>query len=210
MTRTGIALIPTTTQMRQVIDLQQSIRQYDDLRPVLGLTEYHPHVTLLQGTADGPLGTAPLLRDIADLLTSSEEPPDMPVVGLEYAGAGWYFLQVERTALLRAAHDLAFRGCVGRLVVTAEDLAKDLIGCPERQARNYRRYGYRFLGEDFGPHFTLGRTGDHAPAPGETEWLPRLATMTAGWRFQAAQVTAYEIAENGGHLRMIDAGAVTL
>ena len=65
MTRTGIALIPTTTQMRQVIDLQRSARHYADLRPVLGLTEYQPHVTLMQGGKAygvhlGPLKRVPL------------------------------------------------------------------------------------------------------------------------------------------------------
>ena len=201
MTRTGVAIVPSAGQIRSVVELQARLMEVTALRPRLGVVECVPHVTLLQGRADGPLCSEDTLRRLATDLAARGEDLCSRGTGLVYRARGWYFLALDNTGWLHELHARVVDACRDRLRVATEDLAKDLTGYTDSEVENYRRYGYRYIGADYRPHVTLGRTPDRRRAGDEAKLMARFHNARPAIEIRPDHLSVYEIGRDGAHLR---------
>jgi len=201
MISTGIALIPDVATIREVMRIQQAAQMIVPLEPILGEDEYLPHITLLQGNSDSPLASDELLDQLAHMLLTT--PPQLSIAGASYVNRGWYFLDVRQLPLLDDMHELAFRCCRSRMIPPASIDKVSINGYTPSQVQNYTAYGYRYIGSDFRPHITMGRTLDKRAAQRDAELLDLLSKLSESLSFSVSSFTSYCMGVNGGHLRAI-------
>ena len=199
--RTGIAIIPRDEDIDSLVKLQEDIQKVEPLRPILGRKENLPHITLVQGSAEGPLCSCRELRSIAEIV---QERQDEIVVGpVSHEPRGWYFLRVELTRWIKRAHDEAFRAVRHSMRPPPDDLSREIRHYTPPQKRNYLRYGYRYLGDEFSPHVTLGRT-DNLNRSSHEGAIVKVVDRRSLRRVVPARVTLFEVGEHGSHARPIE------
>jgi len=175
MTLFGLGLVPCAADIASIVDFRQRAGHLIG-GPMLGETTNLPHVSILQCPFDEDALTQSLLDCIAESWSANRN--CSPVVGhfgpLLYQPVGWVFgpvlptlmstetgpwcADLQRLALER------MRSCIDMAQIDVTRDTSQYTTC-EREA--YLRYGYRYVGDAFRPHVTLGRiSGDtSAPAP---------------------------------------------
>lgn len=197
---TGIALVPARDDILRLIILQKRLLDVAELSPILSTEANLPHITILQGKTPNPICSPFELEELLKTAISRDQTTGLFVTikSLQYVSPGWYFLTIHHNPVIHALHNNAFSLCKKRLFVNQHDLTKDLSGYTERQKKNYLRYGYRFIGKDFSPHFTLGRTPNKKPFPQEA-LLDSIASSIIKNRLRIDKLTLYVMGENGSH-----------
>ncbi|MCX0244426.1 hypothetical protein [Streptomyces drozdowiczii] len=194
--RLGIALLPCPEHTRTAIQLQQDLgASGEPLRPVLGEDGNLPHLTVFQGPLDDGLEPGPLLERTAASL-SLPAAISLGSAGLVHQPTGWLFMSVERPALLGKLQETVI-GLVGpHLDRTAFDAVRDLSHFTEAERASHARYGYRYTGEAYAPHLTLGRT-DEETATALARTGPRSVAVPRTWIFD--RLSCYVMGEHGAH-----------
>lgn len=151
----GLALLPDEELAERLVAFQERHEKELD-GPTLGMEENLPHVSILQCPFVKEHLTETLLGEIRDML---EQPNPTAVLShVSYQPVGWAFanlvkepwmsrLQADALPLLEMFIDS------GKI-----DTSKDFAGYSRQEVAYYSRYGYRYLFEEFRPHFTIGRT----------------------------------------------------
>ena len=155
MTNFGLALLPDEEMTGRLIALQG--RHEEELGgPALGVKKNLPHVSILQCPFVEERLTEALLEELREMVEQSA--PAAVLSHVSYQPVGWVFanlvrdpwmsrLQADALSLLEPFID------GGRI-----DTSKDFTGYSKQEVAYYSRYGYRYLFEEFRPHFTIGRT----------------------------------------------------
>ncbi len=201
MISNGIALIPDHAGLRELVRIQQAVRDIEPLQPILGEAEYLPHITLLQGISAIPLGNVGLLEALAATISTMQL--QISVATVSYISRGWYFLEVQPMQQLRILHDMAFWACKEFLIPPSFIEPAALEGYTSSQMDNFTRFGYRYIGDDFRPHVTIGRTGDRHISRHHAELQAALCSAVKALRFAVSTVSSYRMGINGGHLDTI-------
>lgn len=194
--RLGVALLPCPDHTRTAIRLQRELAGAGDLlRPVLTEDGNLPHLTLFQGWLDDALEPGPALGNIA---ASMSLPTAMTLAsaGIVHQPTGWIFMSVERTALLHKLQETVTGLLEPHLDRAAFDTAQDMSRFTDDERASYARYGYRYTGEAYTPHLTLGRTDEDTALA-----LVRSASthpgIPAAWTFD--RLSFYVMGEHGAH-----------
>lgn len=122
-----------------------------------------PHLSLLhapgvtfnenvQERIEGALESHRLTAELEIPLTKS------PVT---YVEKGWYFIDVVKDEKLVRLHEAMFQALKG-LMLPGNRTRIELPQYSESQWRNYEKYGYRYIGEDYHPHITVTRADSGA------------------------------------------------
>ena len=201
MISNGIALIPDQSCLRELVRLQQAVRAIEPLQPILGEAEYLPHITLLQGDSAQPLGSIDLLETLAATILTMQF--QLSVTAVSYVRRGWYFLDVQPIQQLRLLHDMVFRACKDRLIPPSSFEATALAGYTYSHVDNFMKFGYRYIGDDYRPHVTIGRTRDKHISRNDVELQAALSAAVETLRFSISTVTSYRMGVNGGHLETL-------
>ncbi|MDQ6948964.1 MAG: hypothetical protein M3256_22560 [Actinomycetota bacterium] len=155
MSLIGIAALSSRGFMQAIIDFQA--RHGDIVEgPRLGLDTNLPHVTIVQcpfvDSFDAEDVLATLASDVLGGVGRSLDP-----LNVSYYPLGWLFLNIACAEWLIALQDQALV-TMERFIDHSEiDRSKDLAAYTSLERSNYLRYGYRYIGQAFRPHITLGR-----------------------------------------------------
>ncbi|MEU2021866.1 2'-5' RNA ligase family protein [Streptomyces sp. NPDC016469] len=200
--RLGIALLPCPDHTRAAVRLQQDLGAAGEpLRPVLSEDGNLPHLTVFQGWLDDGLEPGPLLERIAASL-SLPAAISLASAGLVHQPTGWLFMSVERPALLGKLQETVI-GLVGpHLDRSAFDTAQDMSHFTDAERASYARYGYRYTGEAYTPHLTLGRT-DERTALALARTGPGRTAVPGTWTFD--RLSCYVMGEHGAHAETLAA-----
>ena len=121
---------------------------------------------------------------------------------LRYQPVGWLFADVERlTVMLSLQREIVER--VSHLLDTSQlkPLGK-LAGYSADERDHYLRYGYRYIGESFRPHVTLGRSrSDSLSLPAEC--LEEYRSVFGGRTVNFGELVAYQAGAFGSLKRVL-------
>ncbi|MFI5727445.1 2'-5' RNA ligase family protein [Streptomyces cyaneofuscatus] len=203
----GVALLPRADHTRVAIRLQQSLGGDQPLQPPLSEEGNLPHLTVFQGPFEGSLDPE---RELARIKAALSLPDQLSLAsaGIVHQPTGWLFMSVERPALLEKLQEVVLDGLAPRLDRQAFDTSKDVSRFTEPERASFARYGYRYTGEAYAPHITLGRT-DEATALELVRTAPERTRVPAEWIFD--RLSFYVMGEHGAHaekLAELPVGAV--
>ncbi|MET9094237.1 2'-5' RNA ligase family protein [Streptomyces cyaneofuscatus] len=203
----GVALLPRADHTRAAIRLQQSLGGDQPLQPPLSEDGNLPHLTVFQGPFEDSLDPERELARIKGALSLPDQ-LSLASVGIVHQPTGWLFMSVERPALLEKLQEVVLDGLAPRLDRQAFDTSKDISRFTDAERASFARYGYRYTGEAYAPHITLGRT-DEATALELVRTAPERTRVPAEWIFD--RLSFYVMGEHGAHaekLAELPVGAV--
>lgn len=159
MSLLGLALLPVEVDIERLVEFRESVDEYLD-PPKLSTKMGIPHVSILQC----PFNVRDLryerlnaifhqlhrfqsdLRLYADLGSLYRQPKD------------WVFIETKFSRWINDLQTVALQALEDRILREAIAMNRDFTGYTDLEALNYRSYGYRYVGEAFRPHITLGKT----------------------------------------------------
>ncbi|WP_028777748.1 hypothetical protein [Shimazuella kribbensis] len=198
----GFALIPNPLFLEQVIEVQSKIKQKYSLEPSFSMETNLPHVTILQGNFQEELD----YEKAAQILSQQIEDIDISLTFTDFIhkGLGWFFLLCQKEPWLLSLHQTACTLLIDDMVVTEETKqADDLMYLSPLEKYNHLTYSYRYMGEAYLPHITLGRyiTKSH------TEILLDIQEIWQKYSISPLQsmdrLTVYKMGVNGAHAKTL-------
>ncbi|MEU6388208.1 2'-5' RNA ligase family protein [Streptomyces sp. NPDC046939] len=195
----GVALLPRADHLRAAIDIQRALGADHGLQPPLTPDGNLPHVTVFQGPFTDTLDPA---RDLGRIGAALSLPAEIHLgfTGIHYQPTGWVFLGLTRPSVLDKLQEETLAVLTPHLDQAAFDTSKDTSRYTEAERSSYARYGYRYTGEAYAPHITLGRTDEQA-ARTIVDTAPTRAEVGADWVFD--RLSFYVMGENGAHARIL-------
>ncbi|RPK82046.1 2'-5' RNA ligase family protein [Streptomyces sp. ADI98-10] len=191
----GVALLPRADHTHAAIRLQQTLGGDRPLQPPLSEQGNLPHLTVFQGPFEDDLDPG---RELARIGAAVSLPGELSLasVGIVHQPTGWLFMSVERLALLEKLQEVVLAGLAPRLDRRAFDTSKDTSRFTESERVSLARYGYRYTGDAYAPHITLGRT-DEATALELVRTAPERTRVPGEWTFD--RLSFYVMGEHGAH-----------
>lgn len=194
----GMALVPRADYIDAAVALQRRVGAGEQLVPELSAAGNLPHVTVYQGPLQDSVDLEEILAALkGDLGLTS--PITVSATEILYLPTGWIFLGLERAAVLEKLQVAALAALEGGIDRAAIENSTEAEGYAGAARENFYRYGYRFVGEAFLPHITLGRLEGESFAAMEA-----MASSPVGleadendWVFD--RMTFYEIGDHGAH-----------
>lgn len=189
----GIALIPDPETQDRLIEFRA--RCTDRIAgPALGRDENLPHVTLFQAPMEPFEGTGPL-EQVADAVDVHQRDGVLcRFTDLELKAGVWLFANVTGPWLAATAA-LAVDGLARRVRRRDIDVSDPMCGHTDAERRSQARFGYRYVGDAFAPHVTLGLL----PARGvpDRSIIDAFATEFAKDPVRFTEVVYYDAGEHG-------------
>ncbi|MFG1806245.1 2'-5' RNA ligase family protein [Streptomyces sp. NPDC049040] len=195
----GVALLPRADHLRSAIRVQQEVAGGHTLQPPLTPEGNLPHTTVFQGPFLDTLEPDVELDRIGGALSLPEE-IRLHSTGVVYQPTGWVFLSLERPPLLEKLQDVVVGALAPHLDRDAFDTAKEVSRFTDNERTSYARYGYRYTGEAYTPHITLGRTEEQAAQALVRDAAAR-SSVPAAWIFD--RLSFYVMGEHGAHAQTL-------
>jgi hypothetical protein len=179
--------------------LQKSLGGDRPLRPPLSEEGNLPHLTVFQGPFEDALEPG---RELARISASVSLPKELSLasVGVVHQPTGWLFMAVERPVLLQKLQEAVLDRLAPHLDREAFDTSKDTSRFTETERASFSQYGYRYTGDAYAPHITLGRTDEDA-ALELVRTAPERAHVPAEWTFD--RLSFYVMGEHGAHAEKV-------
>ncbi|MGW2081562.1 2'-5' RNA ligase family protein [Streptomyces sp. NPDC001939] len=193
----GVALLPRADHLRAAVQLQRDIGGEVALQPVLHPGGNLPHVTVFQGPFSDSLAPEKALEVIsASALDSGLHEVSLASTGVVYQPTGWLFLALERPPLLEALQEAALAVLKRHVDRASIDADKDMSRFTDEERVSYGRYGYRYTGDAYTPHVTLGRAGEETALELVRNARDRVS-LPKEWIFD--RLSFYVKGEHGAH-----------
>ncbi len=191
----GVALLPRADHLRAAIGVQREVGGDRPLTPELRIGGNLPHVTVAQGPFTDSLLPE---RELAAVAGAAGLPAEIALAcrGIIHRPGGWVFLALQRTPVLeklQAAVLDTLAPHLDREAIAASPHTADLTDA-ERAA--FHRYGYRYTGDAYAPHITLGRTEEEA-AREAVRTAPERTVLAGTWVFD--RLSLYAMGDSGAH-----------
>jgi hypothetical protein len=194
----GVALLPRADHLRSAIRVQREVGGHG-LRPPLTPDGNLPHVTVFQGPFVDSLVPGRELDHIGELVSLPQE-IRLDFTGIVHQPTGWVFLSLARPPLLDKLQDATLAVLTPYLDRDAFDTSKDTSRFTEAERVGYERFGYRYTGEAYAPHITLGRTEEDA-ARELVRTAPDRTSVPDSWIFD--RLSFYVMGEHGAHAEIL-------
>ncbi|MFG2560299.1 2'-5' RNA ligase family protein [Streptomyces sp. NPDC048496] len=191
----GVALLPSAEHTRSAIQLQTDVGEEHRLQPPLSPDGNLPHVTVFQGPFLDSLTPERELAAIADSMSLPEE-IRLASTGIVYQPTGWVFLSLERPRLLSELQAAVLSVLAPHLDRAAFDTSKDTSRFSPDERASFAEYGYRYTGDAYAPHITLGRAEEDI-ALKLVGSAPERTSVQKEWTFD--RLTFYVMGEHGAH-----------
>lgn len=161
MPLTGIALLPSANLTGRLIDFQR--RHADRIGgPRLGTAVNLPHVSIIQCPFSSLMPAEAILQEIVSVAAWD---PRTVMTDFGYQPVGWLFAHVAREPWMFGLQEVCRARTEAYLAADEIDRSKDFSGYTPLEKQQYLSTGYRYMGEPYAPHFTVGRTlGDACAA----------------------------------------------
>lgn len=154
----GLALIPSDEVLDRVIDFRFKAGEQDWVSgPMLGLSSNLPHVTVLQCPLSLEVLTEDLLCEVLSVSGVLGDGCRGRFMGLYEQNPGWCFMGVEASSECGDLQRVALSALEGKILLDEVIWDGSEVLWSESERFNYSSWGYRYMGNDFVPHVTLGR-----------------------------------------------------
>ncbi|MFE1765749.1 2'-5' RNA ligase family protein [Streptomyces angustmyceticus] len=195
----GVALLPSADHMLSAVQLQEKIGGEHRLHPTLTVDGNLPHVTVFQGPFTDSLDPEAELGKIGG---STRLPKEirLATVGVVYQPTGWVFLSLENPPLLHRLQQATLEALESHLDREAFDTAKDTSHFSQSERASFAQYGYRYTGDAYAPHITLGRAEERI-AQNVVRAAPERTHVPAQWAFD--RLSFYVMGEHGAHAQTL-------
>ncbi|MFD1673967.1 2'-5' RNA ligase family protein [Alicyclobacillus fodiniaquatilis] len=199
----GFAVIPDDGLLDALISFQAAMRGTIAWEPRLSRTGNLPHITLIQGDFKSGFQYVDILHDLhAYLARLSTSPLVASVQEIFYQPVGWYFVRVQKEPWLIHLHTYLFD--LVKTAMTQGNITPDQARWyTPQELQNHRQYGYRYIGDAYLPHITLGRCADAA----QSDLIDALNRQWKQRNLDTPQLmtnlTVYEMGEHGAHARTL-------
>ncbi|MEV6163933.1 2'-5' RNA ligase family protein [Streptomyces sp. NPDC052052] len=195
----GVALLPCADHTRAAIQLQKNLGVDSPLRPPLSEEGNLPHLTVFQGPFVDTLEPEQELARISAAVSLPDE-LTLASVGIVYQPTGWLFMSVERPPLLQKLQEVVVDRLAPHLDRAAFDTSKDTSRFTETERASFAEYGYRYTGDAYAPHITLGRT-EETTALELVRTAPQRIHVPEAWTFD--RLSFYVMGEHGAHAEKV-------
>ncbi|MFF7263605.1 2'-5' RNA ligase family protein [Streptomyces sp. NPDC008159] len=194
----GVALLPRADHLRAAVRLQKDVGGDVALEPPLHPDGNLPHVTVFQGPFTDSLDPAEALKSIGTSAAGAGLRGEVALCseGVVYQPTGWLFLALERPSLIEDLQKTALATLAPHLDRAAFDGTKDLSRFTDDERASFKKYGYRYTGDAYAPHMTLGRTSENVALDLVRTASQRVA-LPKEWVFD--RLSLYVMGQHGAH-----------
>ena len=200
----GLALLPVKVDIERLVQFRESVDEFLD-PPRLSTDIGIPHVSIIQC----PFNVSDLhegrLNFILNRLRQAQSDlhPYADLGALYRQPKDWVFIETKFSGWINDLQAIALHALEGRIVREAIALDRDFTGYTYLEESNYRSYGYRYIGDAFRPHITLGKTSLDSEAS-----LPKQLTAAYKSQLEARQITfdrlvSYKAGPSGSLIEVI-------
>lgn len=194
----GVALLPSADHLLTAIQLQEEIGGEYQLHPALAADGNLPHVTVFQGPFSDSLDPETVLEKVGRSMALKEV--RLATVGIVYQPTGWVFLSLAKPPLMVGLQQAALDVLDSHLDREAFDTAKDTTRFSESERASFAQYGYRYTGDAYAPHITLGRAEEQI-AQEVVRTASERASIPTDWMFD--RLSVYVMGEHGAHAQTL-------
>ncbi len=195
----GVALLPRADHLRAAVRLQKDVGGDVPLEPPLRPDGNLPHVTVYQGPFMDSFVAMEALERIGTSATDVGPHGEVALrgTGVVYQPTGWLFLALERPPVLEALQETALAALAPHLDRASFDGTKDLSRFTDNERASYQRYGYRYTGDAYAPHMTLGRAPEEVALDLVRTAPERVVALPKEWVFD--RLSVYVMGQHGAH-----------
>ena len=193
----GFALITEDPFFGELIRRENALGEAAGFLDKLGPIHRLPHTTLFQGMMREDIPFESIAMELAENYLYFCPDRRVTFGDIVYVPEGWYFLEAEKDDRLQHIHDLLLERLGPYMVLDSRRLDRDTSFMSQAEKAGIEKYDYRYAGEAFYPHITLGRSLDGDPAPTLELVKQAFADLDRSTRF--GRVTVYLMGPNGVH-----------
>jgi hypothetical protein len=193
--RVGVALLPITDDIVALVRAQSALAQIGSLSPALTPIRNLPHISLLQTEVPDNWDGADVVVKLAEALAIPIESLTSETVFVQKPD--WLFLGIRKTQTLVELQQLACR-LMQDWLHPPTALGPHFASYSNAEKKSYAAYGYRYIGEAFLPHVTLGRM-PHSFVTFEAEGRRLLQIGEIPAHVKPGALTVYAVGANGAH-----------
>lgn len=155
----GMALIPVKEHMKTFITFREQCGEHVT-GPHLGTTKNPPHVTILQCPFNLNQLNQTTLKTILHQYSQTHPNQNYTSVytNLYYQPVGWYFADINMKTWGTVLQTIALNNLETHIHNKAITIDNSYTTMPPLEQHNQKQYGYRYMGEAYRPHITLGIT----------------------------------------------------
>lgn len=154
----GFAIITEDCFVNQIVALEHQFHHKAHFFNSLGIVENLPHTTLFQGEMKEDINYFEIADYIADEYAKLSKSRNLKFSNIKYVPHGWYFLMCKKSKELSTLHYLVLNKIKSFVVLPDDRMERITEEMPIIQREAIREYNYRYAGEAFCPHITIGRS----------------------------------------------------
>lgn len=192
----GFAIIAEQEFLEQIVSFETKFHDRAGFLNHLGTVHNLPHITLFQGEMKEAINYCNIADEIASEYVRRYANRRLIFTNIEYVPDGWYFLLCKKNAELLSLHYHLLKEVYPYIILPENRLDRRVEELTEEQYNAILQYNYRYAGEAYYPHITIGRSlqkdnlllKEMNRAKEYLNLLPR-----------AERITVYKMGENGTH-----------
>lgn len=154
----GFALITENNFVNQIVALEHQFHDKAGFFSTLGVTHNLPHTTLFQGTMKDDINYYEIAGFIANEYVKLSKSRHLRFTTIEYVPHGWYFLMCKKSKILSTLHSRLLTVVKPYIILPKERFERATEDLPIVQREAIIHYNYRYAGEAYCPHITIGRS----------------------------------------------------
>lgn len=197
--RMGVGLIPDAHTCATLVGIRSMLTDYGVTGPLLGIDTNLPHVSLFQGEFSHAFEPWRVLEALQSYVRSSEVRMSMSWRCVTYYPVDWLFLLCDVTEELREAQRVVLDELEPHLLEDTIDSSRRLNGLTAAERESYSRYGYRYVGDAFLPHVTLGRVTEERASRAVAAAQAAVVAGRLSAPSRLGSATVYMMGPDGAH-----------
>ena len=198
----GFALVTGGSFFDDIVSIENELHEYCGFHNKLEKISNIPHTTIFQGGFKDDANYSMILQDIKEFFVSNMSDFQLHFQDVVYVPNGWYFYTCKKTEELNRLHCFTLGRCKDHIILSPDRLNRNLSDMTESQINGVEKYGYRYSGNAFFPHITLGRNDGEMKKEIITSLSDKLALLPTD--VDIDRITVYKMGKDGMHSETLD------
>ena len=194
--RIGFAIIVEKNFIDQIVALEHEFHESANFYDFLGTKYNLPHTTLFQGEMRDEIDYQGIANDIVRKYIELSTNLTLHFTRIKYVPKGWYFLLCQKSKELLTLHDFVLKKVEPYIILPEDRLKRDYNDLSKAQREAILNFNYRYAGEAYYPHITIGRSEDKNDLI-----LHKMNTSVSALNLSPSvdRITVYSMGRNGTH-----------